>query len=182
MWNAIEAVGSVVAAVFTGVGLIAVAIQMRSAKKAMRSQFITQLETNFHAHYEIYSILEYKKDGADYDQGLKTLQEIPVRDLMRFMGFFENLKLIIDDQVITMNTVNKLFSYRFFLLVNDPYIQEKILYNTQYKYYIPSVFALHQQWVKFRRGRRLPIPFEEHDLKASNPNGYRDEISAYAKS
>ena len=64
------------------------------------------------------------------------------------LGFFERIKMLLDQKVIDMATVDRLFGFRFFYLVNNPHVQRMALYPDGHSF--TATFALHRQWLKYR--------------------------------
>jgi hypothetical protein len=80
---------------------------------------------------------------------------------------------LINRDILTLDIIDNLFSYRFFLAVNNPYVQEKELVLEK-DYYV-GIFSIYQKWVDYKTKRNLPIV--QFETALSNNKGYQDFIN-----
>ncbi len=70
-------------------------------------------------------------------------------EVAQYYTFFENLYLLYRHHVAEIEDLDDLFGYRFFLFMNNPYVQEHYILPTSSSY--TQVFALYEVWIKYRR-------------------------------
>lgn len=82
--------------------------------------------------------------------------------LINYLVYLESLAALVENQVIHINVIDDLFSYRFFLAVNNPVVQygELLPYSDFYQ----GIFSLSEKWLKNHRKRKIPIPMEQFCL------------------
>ena len=113
-------------AMLTGIGLLYTGIQVRLSRKTARSQFLLQLYQLMEQHNEVHSRLT-GLGWPDGRLGPETVEEwIKVG---RMLGLFEYIQILVRDKIIDIDTVDKLYSYRLFHLVNNETIKERYFSN-----------------------------------------------------
>lgn len=82
--------------------------------------------------------------------------------LINYLVYLEALAALIDQRILHLNVVDDLLSYRFFLAVNNPVVQdwELIPYNNYYN----GIFKLAELWTKQHKKNNIGIPMEEFPL------------------
>jgi hypothetical protein len=109
-------------AILTGVGLIYAGIQIKLSRKTTRSQFLLQLYQLMEQHNEVHARLT-GLGWSDGKTGPDTVEEwIKVG---RALGLFEYINILVKDGLIEIDTVDKLYSYRLFHLVNNEIIRNR---------------------------------------------------------
>lgn len=109
-------------AMLTGIGLIYTGIQVRLARKTARSQFLIQLYQLMEQHNEVHGRLT-GLGWPDGRTGPESIEEwIKVG---RVLGLFEYMQILVKDGIIDIDTVDKLYSYRLFHLVNNEIIRKR---------------------------------------------------------
>lgn len=110
--------------VLTGIGLIYTAIQIKRSRKIARSEFLIHLYELMEQHNELHARLT----GGGWPVGRKgpeTREEwIKVG---RLMGLFEYIQILVEDGVLDVDTVDRLYSYRILPLVNNELIYQRHL-------------------------------------------------------
>jgi hypothetical protein len=108
-------------AVLTGLGLIYTGVQLRLSRKIARSQFLLQLYELMEQHNELHSRLT----GLGWPEGRTAPQTVEEWiQVGRMLGLFEYIQILVADKIIDIDTVDKLYSYRLFHIVNN-----KEIYN-----------------------------------------------------
>jgi hypothetical protein len=161
----------------TATGLIALALQIRDTRRLAQAQFVSNLENDLTAHYKTYSKIlpgePWSNDGA----GPATKSELA--EIIPYLSFFAKLKFLLDLGAVDLRIINRMFSFRFFLVVHNEHVQREIIFSTIYYPYWAEVIALHAQWLEYRKERGLPIPFEATNLAVRYPKECRDVLSAW---
>lgn len=95
---------------------------------------------------KVYEILETAETEGDY--GYDRWKDVSSVEVAQYCTFFENLYLLYRHHIANIEDLDDLFGYRFFLFMNNPYIQEKYILPTSSSYV--QVFELYKIWVKHR--------------------------------
>jgi len=172
MWDKISAIATLSGVIVTGSGLLFIARQIADSRRFIKAQFINGLDNEILSHHITYSKL--------------FLGEVPKdEELLKFadcLAFFEKIKLLIDNNTIDFKTIDVMFAFRFFLVVHNRHIQDKILYSEKFKGHFLAIFALHKDWVEYRTSRKLKIPYENSSLDLMDKNIYNAYVENYKKS
>jgi|GEM_PF-2244896 len=139
----------------TVVGVFAVWMQMQKGKKLNEGEFILNLRKQFVDNPHIFQ-LSLKLEKYDRsDKSVNPFTEDDISDIAAYMTFFEVMYLLMQRNIIKLNMVDLLFSFHFFLLINNERIQEIELLPCQ-DYYV-DVYRLYYQWENYRKAKKLPI-------------------------
>lgn len=174
-WIGLAAISQIAASVVTIVGILFIAWQVSDTRRFTKSQLLNDLEKESGEYRHVYMLIT----GT-----WKALQEVSpkedqLHDIFECLGFFERIKVLLDNQVIDLPTVDRLFGYRFFLLVNNPHVQKFALYPDGHSF--TTVFALHKQWSRYRLSRKEEITHSETDLPLFDPKQYEKFSASYAR-
>ena len=85
--------------------------------------------------------------------------------LINYLVYLEALAALVDRQVLRLDVIDDLFSYRFFLAVNNPVVQKGELYP--YADYYQGIFKLNELWIADHTKRGIPIPMAQFRLSRS---------------
>jgi len=174
-WTVAGAISQIVGSVVAALGIIYIALQIRDARRFTRAQLLNELEKESKDYRHAYQLItgEWKADRE------VNPQEDQLYEFFECLGFFERIKLLLDNKVINMPTIDIIFGYRFFLLINNPHIQKHILYPDGHSF--TAVFALHKQWSEYRKAHNEEIVHSETDLSKHDPKQYNHFIDSYNK-
>jgi hypothetical protein len=149
---------SATSAIVSAMALIFLGFQVSYQVRVTNAQFIQQLAQDVDQH--VMTELMLDKGG-----GLYALKEHLDREeessLILFLTFFERLSYNVDHGVENMKAYDRLFSYRFFLLVHNPNVQKHILLNPNMKSSWVYIFTLHKKWLDYKHTRSLPVIRED---------------------
>lgn len=153
-------------------GALAVWFEFRKTKKLNEAVFITNLNNDFITSDRttyIYNVLYNARENGKYrnyvdnrsDNNLSKpyLTEEDVVKFNSYLNFFEIIYLLIQKKFVDFDYINDLFSHRFFLICNDPVVQDMKLV-TQRDHY-NNIYELHKLWKNYRVKRGLKIHYEE---------------------
>ena len=82
--------------------------------------------------------------------------------LIDYLVYLESLAVMVENGVIRIQDVDDLFSYRFFLAVNNPVVQEHEL--LPFSDFYRGTYRLCKRWRKNHLRKHIPIPMEEFCL------------------
>lgn len=174
-WTVAGAVSPIVGSVVAAIGIIYIARQIRDARRFTRAQFFNELEKEWKDYRHASQLIngEWKADREVNPSGDQLYE------FFEYLGFFERIKLLLDNKVIDMPRMNIIFGYIFFVLINNPHVQKHILYPDGHAF--TAVFALHKQWSEYRKAQNEEIAYSETDLSKYDPKQYNHFIDSYNK-
>ncbi len=174
-WTVVSTVSQAAASVVTIVGILFIAWQVSDTRRFTKSQVLNDLEKESKEYRQVYMMIT----GSWQATQEVSPQEEQLHDIFDCLGFFERIKILLDNRVIDMSTVDRLFGYRFFLLVNNPHVQKFALYPDGHDF--TTVFALHKQWTQYRQLHGGEITQKETNLPLFNPKAYDEFVASYFK-
>jgi c-di-AMP phosphodiesterase-like protein len=146
----------------TVVGVFAVWLQMQKGKRLNEGEFILNLRRQFVDNPHIYQLTLKLEKYDRSDKINNPFSEDDISDIASYMTFFEVMYLLMKRSIIKLYMVDLLFSFHFFLLINNEKIQEIELIPCQ-DYYI-DVYRLYYDWVNYRKEKKLPVYGEESNI------------------
>ncbi len=134
----------------TLVGTIFIAVELKNGSEVTCSEMLINLNNNFHESDRlmmVYEILE--QCDADQDFGEDRWANVPSVAVAQYCTFFENLYLLYRHHIASIDDLDDLFGYRFFIFMNNQYIQEHYILPTSSSYV--QIFELYNIWIKHRK-------------------------------
>ena len=162
-------VSNIVTSLTAVVSAIAVYIQMKKDKQITQAEFLLEFSKVFYT-YEGAPLLEEKIDRAIEQNKIYRYTSKDYELVNDYLLWLEALASMIENKTLSIKLINNLYNYRFFSLVNNPYVQKKEL--GVFSQYYKSIFILHKQWYEYRKKMGQPILFEEYDL--SKQQSYKE--------
>jgi len=151
----------------------------------LNDQFIgnkdmTQVEHELELFYNQYEAEFSRKAAVSADEvsrihlGLNMSRVSPeCQKMINYLVYLESLAALVYRQVIHLDVIDDLFSYRFFLAVNNPVVQECEL--LPYADFYQGIFRLSEEWSKRHRAAGIPIPMESFCLTNRMLEAYQQE-------
>ncbi len=134
----------------TLLGTIFIAVELKNGQNVTCSDMLIDLNNYFHDSdrlMKVYEALETKvnnpEDCALVWEGVRDVE------IAQYATFFENLFLLYRNEVASIEDLDDLFGYRFFIFMNNPYIQENYILPTSSSYV--QLFKLYEAWIKYRK-------------------------------
>ena len=156
----------VITAVTAIFGVISILVQSQENHDLRESQFIVNLNKDYISNGEyqlLLDSLEKVKAGESFSADKFDL-------ISNYFDFFEPIYLLIRKKVIDIETIDDLFAFRFFSVVNNKEVQRQVI--CPYIAFYKNIIALHYLWKDYRTKHHKNIPFSETDLQLID--GYGD--------
>lgn len=150
----------------TLLGTMFIAVELKNGQDVTCSDMLIDLNNYFHDSdrlMKVYDVLERHETAPDACRELwKDVRSVEVA---HYCTFFENLYLLYRHHIAEIEDLDDLFGYRFFIFVNNPYIQENYILPTSSSYV--QIFKLYDAWTAHRRHKGGPdwrnrIPFSKY--------------------
>ncbi len=141
-------------------GVVLLATEIYQSRKITEADFLSDLNTSFvtnEDYKKAYTLFE------NYD--FENLPDIDLDNvhISNYLTFFEIFQLLIERGTLTIDMLNDLFGYRFFIAVHNPYVQKRKLVKSPENF--KNLYKLEKSWVEYRRKKKLPIFHEEYCLE-----------------
>lgn len=163
----------VITAVTAIFGVVSILVQSQENHDLRESQFIVNLNKDYinnDEYQKLLDFLENVKTGESFSEEKFDL-------VSNYFDFFEPIYLLIRKKVIDIETIDDLFAYRFFSVVNNIEVQRQVI--SPYISFYKNIIALHYLWKQYRTKHHKNIPFSETDLQFIDE--YGDLCGHYVK-
>lgn len=134
----------------TLIGTIFIAVELKNGQDVTCSEMLINLNNYFHDSdrlMKVYQVLENCEMEGDYSDA--KWKDVSSVEVAQYCTFFENLYMLHRHHIANIEDLDDLFGYRFFLFINNPYIQEHYLLPTSSSYV--QIFELYKIWMQHRR-------------------------------
>lgn len=156
------------------VGAFGIWLELNKEQEINQASFILSINSDFYAlggKGTMYAADLEKMLDEDFS-GIKKLELTEEHQTMviQYLVWVKTLSSLINRRMIKISAIDDLFSYKFFVAINNPEIQkmELIPYKTAYR----GIFKAHKIWKKYRVKHGLEIYNEKTDL--STIEGYEE--------
>lgn len=169
-------VGEIVAVVTGIVGAIAIYIQFKKDKEIAEASFVNTL---YYSFYDSGPGLRKVMHALESDRVNNTnlIKEQKYEDVVEYLQWCEMLGTYVKQGVINIWRIDDLFSYRFFLIINNKYIQDlEIVPN---KEFFNSAYWVYKKWYDYNKKTNQYIIGEENSLHLSE--GYDKHLEKIIK-
>ncbi|MBO5373941.1 MAG: hypothetical protein J6A54_00645 [Clostridia bacterium] len=160
-----ENIGSRVATVITVstaiVGAGALFIQFKRDKDLNEASFLVDYSVQFYNTYncgELMNELETCRKDPSYVIDTKARY----KEIVGYLEWLESLASLIKSKTISLDRIDDVLSYRYFLIVNNKQIQDCELVPC--KDFYRGIYDVYDSWASYKKSRGLPIIFEENAL------------------
>ncbi len=157
--DAVANLFSLISILIAATGALLVVIQLRDTKRIQSAEFIMTLNQSF-VENESYSQVYTELEAADKSGKEPNLSRIQISN---YLTFFETFYILYKEGAVTLEIMDNLFSYRFFLAVHNNYIQRMKLISSPANF--RNIYLLEKEWVEYRRKRGLKIYNEGYCLE-----------------
>ena len=134
----------------TLIGTIFIAVELKNGQDVTCSEMLINLNNYFHDSdrlMKVYQVLEDCEIERDYSA--EKWKDVSSVEVAQYCTFFENLYMLNRHHIANIDDLDDLFGYRFFLFMNNPYIQEHYLLPTSSSYV--QIFELYKIWTRHRK-------------------------------
>lgn len=134
----------------TLLGTIFIAVELKNGQNVTCSDMLIDLNNYFHDSdrlMKVYEVLECHE--TDPEACAVLWKDVRSVEVAQYCTFFENLYLLYRNDIAAIEDLDDLFGYRFFIFVNNPYIQENYILPTSSSYI--QIFKLYEAWTTYRR-------------------------------
>lgn len=148
------------------VGAFGIWLELNKEQEINQASFILSINSDFYAlggKGTMYTAELEKMLDEDFS-GTKKLELTTEHQVMvvQYLVWVKTLSSLINRRMIKISAIDDLFSYKFFVAINNKQIQqmELIPYKSAYR----GIFKAHKLWKKYRVKHHLEIYNEATDL------------------
>lgn len=138
------------------------------------AEFMLHINKSFSENSNLNII--YKKLISFRHGDGNPFSENEISCIAEYLSFFEPIFKLVDRGIITYSDVDKFIPYRFFVAVNNTYVQEMNI--VPYAEHYGALFAFYDGWIAYRRKKNKTEPFSEMALSVTFPD-YKKFIQNY---
>lgn len=158
MISSIEILGNWIEIVGIVIGLTFVGVQIRQNNKISKGNFINTLVKDGEKFFDIEARMEPGGDLFDEKEEISPKDYV---ELLKFLSFFGHVQYLIEHDLLNLTIVDRLFVYRFFVLVNNLNVRKFILDREDQVGYWNGVETLTENLRTIRQKTGLEIPFDK---------------------
>ena len=182
----VERVAKILTTITALISAVAFWLQFKRSERLNESSYIMNLNNQFISNKDMTMVeheleLYYNQYKVMFGNGQTPDSEAVSRlslgisssrtsdqcqKLINYLVYLEAIAAIVDQQVIHLEVIDDLFSYRFFLAVNNPVVQENEL--IPYADFYKGIYKLSEYWVHDHNERHIPIPMDHFVLTTDN--------------
>ena len=161
-------------------GALALYIEFLKNKKIQTAHFLVDYSKSFYnCYYDLFECFTELKKHADNPEYKINMTKYKSKIIV-YLQWVEAIASLVERGVLDLYTVDNILAYRFFLIVNNPDVQKKILIPRQQFY--RGTYYLYDRWYKYEQSRNLAMPQEDTALrKIENYNEIIKEIKSQIK-
>lgn len=157
------AIGSFLTTILTSfttiIGIFSVFYEMKRSADIEECDFILELFKHFTSNTTPGIAIIYEKLDMLFSENKNMIIEEDRKNMVEYLQFFEMLAVLVNKDAISLEDVNELFGYWFFIAVNCKTVQDmEIIPN---KDYYKGIYELYPKWYNLAKKKKDKIPFEE---------------------
>ena len=108
-----------------------IAIELKNSQNVTCSDMLIDLNNYFHDSDRLMKVYEALEENAVRPDDTKAIwRDVKGVEVAQYCTFFENLYLLYRHHIAEIEDLDDLFGYRFFLFMNNSYIQENYILPT----------------------------------------------------
>lgn len=162
-------ISNIITVITAILGAVALFVQFKKDKRINEAGFILNFSIHFYQIYACKDILN-ELENCRQDENYKLDVEKWYKDIVSYLEWCESLAAMVNNKVLSIDKIDDMLSYRFFIIVNNKQIQDCEIIPARMFY--RGIYKLYKTWSKFKKDKKLDIIFEETEL--SKTEGYNE--------
>lgn len=154
-------ISNIVTIITAIVGAVALFIQFKKDKELNMASFVIDYSVQFYDIYNLNNILN-ELEKCRVDKKYKLDVEKNYQDIVAYLQWLESLAALVNTNLLTIEKIDNVLSYRFFLIVNNKEVQDKEIIPCREFY--RGIFELYEKWSAYKKKKNMQIIFEENEL------------------
>lgn len=179
----INSISSIISTIGTVIGAFSIIFQLDAENNINKARFLFDLNKSFISKDNFKEINVLALYNINYNKKFNNkkniFKNIGKENVFNYLTFFESLNVMIENKALTPFEVSSFFGFRFFVVVNNPYVQDLILIKDAE--FFRNIYKLHKTITNYRIKNNIDIVYKKTSLDIVNKN-YNKIISEYEKS
>ena len=163
-------ISNIVTIITAIIGAVALFIQFKKDKELNEASFVIDYSVQFYDIYNLGDVLD-ELESCRKDKKYKLDMNKYYKDIVAYLQWLESLAALVNSNVLSVDKIDDVLSYRFFLIVNNKQVQQHEIIPCRMFY--RGIYRLYAAWSEYKKKNNLPIIFSDNEL--STTKGY-DEI------
>lgn len=165
-------ISNVVTIITAIIGAVALFFQFKRDKDLNEAGFVVDYSVQFYDIYNLQDVLN-ELENCRKDKKYKIDMDRYYKDIVGYLQWLESLAALVNSKILSIEKIDDVLSYRFFLIVNNKQIQnyEIIPCRTYYR----GIYNLYRTWSNYKKKNNLEIIFESNEL--SKTKGYNEIVN-----
>jgi len=165
-------ISNVVTIITAIIGAVALFLQFKRDKDLNEAGFVVDYSVQFYDIYNLQDVLN-ELENCRKDKKYKIDMDKYYKDIVGYLQWLESLAALVNSKILSIEKIDDVLSYRFFLIVNNKQIQnhEIIPCRTYYR----GIYNLYRTWSNYKKKNGLEIIFESNELNKTK--GYNEIIN-----
>ena len=154
------------------IGAIALFFQFKRDKDINQASFVVEFGKSFEEKEGCRDIIQKLERYRKGETNVFTKNDYTY--IVSYLQWCETLSILVQKNVLNLKTIDNLYSYWFFLITNNEYIQ-KLELVPEAEFY-KGVYILHKIWTKYKRKTNQIILEDNTSLeKVENYDKYAEQ-------
>lgn len=166
-------VATVITTITAIIGAFAIWFQMKRERDINEAEFILNYNTSFIENGE-FELLEQKlekyrkyiEEGSNKESIPNIIDDESRQIVINYLVYHEALAVFVKKGALSIESIDDLFAYRFFLIMNNLEVQREELCPESI--YYQGCFWLYKKWSEYRKKKNLYILLEETALEKTD--------------
>ncbi|MBE5735620.1 MAG: hypothetical protein E7361_04175 [Clostridiales bacterium] len=142
-------------------GAVALFIQFKKDKDLNMASFVIDYSVQFYDIYNLGDVLD-ELEKCRVNKNYKLDIQKYYKDIVAYLQWLESLASLVNSNLLTIQKIDDVLSYRFFLIVNNKRVQDAEIIPC--KEFYRGIFRLYNEWAAYKKKNGFFIIFEENDL------------------
>lgn len=164
-------VSQIVTLITALIGAAALFVQFVRDKKINQASFVLDFSKSFYDPINLGRLMNILDPNNIL--GKQKITKEDYNDIVHYLEWCEALASLVLENVISIKSIDALFSYRFFLIINNKEIQEKEI--VPFKEFYRGIYQVHNKWEDYKKKHNLLILNEQTSL--SKTEGYNEFLN-----
>lgn len=154
-------ISNIITVITAVIGAGALFVQFKKDKKINEANFIMNFSIHFYQIYNCKNIMN-ELEKCRQDKNYKLDIDKWYTDIVAYLEWCESLSSMINNKVLSIEKIDDMMSYRFFLITNNKQIQDYEL--SEFRDFYRGIFKAYKEWSDYKKKKNLPIIMEETEL------------------
>ena len=162
-------ISNVVTIITAILGAVALFVQFKKDKDLNMASFVIDYSVQFYDIYNLTDVMD-ELEKCRVDKKYKLDVQKYYKDIVAYLEWLESLAALVNSNILTIDKIDDVLSYRFFLIVNNKQVQDAEIIPC--KEFYRGIFKLYEEWSAYKKKHGRLIIFEENEL--SKTEGFKE--------